>query len=313
MSLKQTIRPWLNRWGVDLVAHHPSVGRAALHWAKPPVDPAAPPLVAAGKHPVPVHQIYITDDGGRELPPFLRMATATVAPSIPRAEHRIHTRSDLRDWIASEYGLAMQRAFDKLRPYAYQADLARYLLLYRLGGWYFDISIRLMMAFDVPPEVDLVVFAENPAHSGLSYGCNNAIIYARAGSPVLAQTIETCYSNIQREHYGKNPLYPTGPACLGRAVAQHDEDLQIILGVFTDLTPAFERKTKGFVLPDGQLFALYKPNNGAGRLSDVGVVGSNDYPGFFARRQIYDRSIELPDWPGLPPVPAPHVADRTPA
>lgn len=298
--LKQTVRRWLNRWGWDLVAHDPSVGRAAVQWAKPAADPVTPEPCGKRDDPMPVHQIYITDDGGRDLPAFLRMATATVAPSIPRAVHRIHTRADLREWIASEYGAHMLRAFDKLRPYAYQADLARYLLLYRFGGWYFDISIRLMTVFDVPPEVDLVVFAENPAHSGMAYGCNNAIIYARAGSPVLAQTIETCYRNIQAEHYGKNPLYPTGPACLGRAVAQHDEQLQIIMGVFTDLTPAFERKTKGFVLPDGQLFALYKPNNGAGRLSDVGVVGCNDYPGFFASRQIYDRDLELPDWTGLP-------------
>jgi len=29
-------------------------------------------------------------------------------------------------------------------------------------------------------------------------------------------------------------------------------------------------------------------------------VGSNDYPGFFASRQIYDRDLELPDWTGLP-------------
>lgn len=278
-------------------------GSLTLRWVRPWSERALREGEGTSGRPdgVSVSQIYLSGHEEEGLPPFLELASSTVGENMPGARHTVFLNEPLRRWIRQEYGPSMLLAFDKLRPFAYRADLARYLLLYRLGGWYFDISVRLLASIDVPDDVDMIVFAENPAHSGVSYGCHNGILYSKAGCVVLKDVIDHVYHNIRTENYGKNALYPTGPVCLGRAVAKHEEYINLLHGVFTDLTPSFSCQTKGFVFQDGSLFALYKPNNGAGSLSQLGVRGGNNYAEMYARGEVYDQAIDLPEqWEHCP-------------
>ncbi len=45
----------------------------------------------------------------------------------------------------------MLQAFDRMKPYAYRADLGRYALLLQQGGWYFDIGTRLQTPLQFRP------------------------------------------------------------------------------------------------------------------------------------------------------------------
>ena len=242
-----------------------------------------------------ISQIFLTDNPRQELSPFLQMATQSVANVVPNAEHKIYFREELEEWIRTEYGFSMRLAFDKLIPYAYKADLARYLLLYKYGGWYFDISIRVVNGgIGVPDEIDLVTFSDLSQHTFTSYGCNNGIIYTKAKNVILQCAIEYTYKNIREEYFGRNSLYPTGPVCFGKAVAKYADTQNVITGTFLELTPGFDNRNKAWVLNDGTLFALHKPGNLGGDLMNLGVEGSNNYGLLYASGNIYNKSINLP-------------------
>ena len=242
-----------------------------------------------------ISQIFISDNPHQELSPFLQMATQTVANVVPNAMHKIYFKEELEEWILKEYGTSMRLAFDKLIPYAYKADLARYLLLLKYGGWYFDISIRVVNGgIGVPDEIDLVTFSDLSQNTFTSYGCSNGIIYTKANNVILQYAVESAYKNIREENFGRNSLYPTGPVCFGKAVAKFADTQNVITGTFLDLTPSFENRNKAFVLNDGTLFALHKPGNLGGDLTNLGVEGSNNYGLLYAAGNIYNKSINLP-------------------
>lgn len=240
-----------------------------------------------------IHQILITDDDSQPLPTFLNEAIATVRRAYPDDEYRLFRKDDLRDFIRDTYDRQTLNAFDKLRPYAYKADFARYLLLYKFGDWYFDISVRVLSQITVPDEVDLVTFVDLPYYSGVSFACTQAILYSKPKNPILDDVIQTVVSNCRREYYGANALCPTGPVAFGQSVAKFGADSKNIIGTFLDLTPRFTNKNRAFVFHDGTIFALHKLGNKGGDLLSLGVTGANDYGKLYKLRQVYDTNIAV--------------------
>ena len=85
---------------------------------------------------MPISQIFLSDAEDQTLSPFLRHATGTVQTAFPKEEHTIYNKETLRQFIADNYDLDVLWAYDSLRPYSYKADLGRFCLLNKLGGWY---------------------------------------------------------------------------------------------------------------------------------------------------------------------------------
>ncbi|OOR88499.1 hypothetical protein B0181_08045 [Moraxella caviae] len=240
-----------------------------------------------------ISQIFIADNDGRELSPYLKKAVDSVKSQMPHTVHKIYFHQELREWIEQTYGGDIRKAFDKLVPYAFKADLARYLLLYHFGGWYFDISVHVLNGIKVIDELDFLTFLDFPFYSKVSYACNNAIIYSKKGSIILEDTINDVLRNIATENYGQHVLAPTGPICLGKNVAKHADALNVHTGVFTELTPTYPNKNRGFVLDNGLLFALHKQGNVGGDLTALGAKGTNNYGELYEARAIYDTSIQV--------------------
>ncbi|WP_038303985.1 MULTISPECIES: glycosyltransferase [Kingella] len=244
-----------------------------------------------------INQIYISDDydgNVNHLPPRLQKTVQSVYQNMNPSQHRVYSKEMLRDFINQEYGTEMLKVFDKLKPYAYKADLGRYLLLYRLGGWYFDISVTMLDQF--PAQVDnwdFITFSEPLHMSTTSFACNNAIIYSTPNNIILEQTIYDVCANVAKEYYGYNHLFPTGPICLGRNVARFLEYTRVHLGLFTPLTPHLPYKNIAFLLNNGQIFAWYKRGGYGGDLSALGATGTNNYVHMYEQRDIYDKSITL--------------------
>ncbi|WII93985.1 glycosyltransferase [Kingella negevensis] len=237
-----------------------------------------------------ISQIFISDEPISELPTALDTAVKSVLANVAHTQHTIYLKEPLRAWINQEYGAEMLKAFDKLKPFAYQADLARYLLLYRLGGWYFDIAIRVVSpTTNIPDDIDFIAFSDLSCYTEVSFGCCNGILYAKAGSPILGDTIADVCHNIANEYYGRNVLYPTGPVCLGKHIAKHSADLNIVTGMFTALTPNHPKKNRAFVFNDGTIFAHHKEKE----LSLLGAKGTNNYNDLYAQRAVYDTRIQV--------------------
>lgn len=232
-----------------------------------------------------VSQIFLSDNGA-ELSPFLGHATGTVRQAFPEADHQIYTKESLRAFIEANYDEEVLWAYDKLNAYSYKADLGRFCLLNKLGGWYMDIAVRMVNPVEVGPRIKFLAFRDIQRFSFTSWACATTVLYSQPDNEALQLAIQAIVNNCKEEYYGITPLCPTGPTLLGRALAAHGGQTDFVYGDYLELTPTHEQKNRAFVLPDGTIMAWSKPSGG-GDLTGVGAKGVNNYNELWAARKVY--------------------------
>ncbi len=232
-----------------------------------------------------ISQIFLSD-AGDELSPFLQYATGTVKASFSGANHTIYTKETLRQFIADNYDAEVLWAYDCLKPYSYKADLGRFCLLNKFGGWYLDIAIRVVNPVEVGPRIKWLAFRDIQRFSFTSWACATTVLYSQSDNPALTTAIQLIVNNCHERFYGITPLCPTGPTLLGQALAMNGPNPDFVYGDYLELTPTHEQKNRAFVLPDGTIMAWSKPSGG-GDLTGVGAKGVNNYNELWAKRDVY--------------------------
>lgn len=232
-----------------------------------------------------ISQIFLSDTGD-ELSPFLQHATGTVKAAFPDAGHTIYNKESLRKFIADNYDTKVLWAYDTLKPYSYKADLGRFCLLNKLGGWYMDIAVRITNPVEIGPRIKFLAFRDIQRFSFTSWACATTVLYSQPSNSALQAAIEMIVVNCTERYYGITPLCPTGPTLLGKALAVNGSQSNFVYGDYLELTPAHEQKNRAFVLPDGTIMAWSKPSGG-GDLTGVGAKGVNNYNELWAARDVY--------------------------
>jgi mannosyltransferase OCH1-like enzyme len=225
---------------------------------------------------VPVHQVMFTPDRDA-LPPLAAEEIRSRAGGDP---YRMWLLDDARTLIGDVYGPEVLSAFDILRPFAYKADLARYCIVNHFGGVYIDLSVTDFLGFDLAG-YEFVGFRD-PNSAETSWRIANGIFYSTKNSPILQTCIFQCVANVRRRFYGKDPLFPTGPSVLGRAVANRSFEARVQIGDHWWL----KRQRNKYTLPGQGVIARGKV--GGLDLGGVsGVPGGNDYNVMWRERTIY--------------------------
>ncbi len=232
-----------------------------------------------------VSQIFLSDSDA-ELSPFLKHATGTVQGAFPNADYQLYNKETLRNFISENYGESVVSAYDCLKPYAYKADLGRFCLLNKLGGWYVDIGIRIASPVEIGERIDFLAFRDIQRFSFTSWACSIGIMYSKPNNTALQFAIEMIVNNCKNKYYGITPLCPTGPSLLGAALAANGSKTNFVYGDYLELTPTHEQKNRAFVLPDGTIMGWGKPSGG-GDLIGLGAKGTNNYNELWAQKQIY--------------------------
>ena len=241
-----------------------------------------------------IAQIFISDDDG-DPPELLQGAIASVQQSFSAYDYTLHNGESLRTFIAQHFGGEVVAAYDKLRPYAYKADLGRYCLLYQQGGWYADISTLMRQVVEhLESSIEMVYFFDlgDGVVPGRSlFDVSNSLLYARPRLAVLEKAIETVVRHCREEYYGISIYCPTGPAVLGAPIAGHEHSSAHVCGHLMALTPNHDRRNLAFVLPDGQILALFKK----GWMAPDDVLfgkreGTNNYEDLWDQRCVYGES-----------------------
>jgi mannosyltransferase OCH1-like enzyme len=232
-----------------------------------------------------ISQIFLSDTD-TQLSPFLQHATSTVEAAFPGASHTIYNKETLRCFIEENYDKEVLWAYDTLRPYSYKADLGRFCLLNKLGGWYLDIGVRVANPVEVGPRIKFLAFRDIQRFSFTSWACSTTVLYSQTANEALQTAIEMIVANCTEHYYGITPLCPTGPTLLGKALAFNGSQANFIYGDFLELTPSHEQKNKAFVLPDGTIMAWHKPSGG-GDLTGLGAKGVNNYNEMWHNREVY--------------------------
>lgn len=235
-------------------------------------------------------QILITDQPNEQLPNAIRSRTARLVSCYPDANYRMVGDAEIRKTLAEHFEHEVLEAYERLNPYAYRSDLARYCFLYLFGGLYVDVGVSFHMRIQLPEGATFFAFRDVNLHARKSWAVSNTIIYAEKGHPVLAKAIQGVIKNCETEYYGMTPLCPTGPTLLGRAVCQEDSDTVCCHGEFLTLTPNHSQKNRAYVMDDGTIIAFAKPSEG-GDLKSLGVFGTNNYNEYWHARRVYRPSI----------------------
>jgi mannosyltransferase OCH1-like enzyme len=240
-----------------------------------------------------ISQIYLSSQKTTALPIKLRETTSSIEKLFPDETHIIYDNEMLRDFIAEKYSREVVLAYDSLVPYAYKADLGRYCLLYELGGWYFDIAVRLIMQPKVSQEIEWISFRDPNKWTNCSWSCSNAAIYSTQKNNILQTAIEMIIRNCKTGYYGIRSIDPTGPSLLGQALAANGTNNKHIIGDILALTPSHKITNRAFVLPNGSILAWSKPwlSGGPVSLNSLGAEGTNDYKELWAKRSIYQPDI----------------------
>lgn len=240
-----------------------------------------------------LHQIYITENN-EPLPDLLLNASKTFINSFPGYKYTLYNREMLEDFIRDNIGKEAIEAFYKLRPYAYKADFGSYCLMYKLGGWYSDISIRFLKGIKLS-NCDFLGFIDRGGDyllpNAIPYPIQSSFFYSEGNSRILAKAIDLVIENCYNKFYGRSANCPTGSGVLGRAYAITGGSKGDIFGEFKSLTPNYECKNTSYILPNGEIIALHKfawnPQSKEGDLKSLGGEGTNNFIKIYDRREIY--------------------------
>jgi hypothetical protein len=198
---------------------------------------------------------------------------------FPDYDFIIWTKEKIRKLMENNGDHEILNAFDTLKPYAYKADLAKYYILDKFGGWYSDINNKFV---NFPPDLgdsEMLFFRDFAPFTDASWAVCLAIVYSKKENIILKNAIKDVVKNCKNKYYGGNPLAPTGPLLFGSAIARENlaYKTQFIIGDFIG-------NPRAFVLNGSQVFAKYKSTLGGG---EVGIAGGNSYNDFWHARKVY--------------------------
>lgn len=220
-----------------------------------------------------VHQIYISDKN-QSPSEHIQQQMAKVKELYSGWEYTLYNNDDCRKIIHSVLGGEGVNAYDSLNSYSFRADFARYCILYKYGGQYFDASIcpEFRLEFD-----DTAILYEPPLEWG---GCrlidNGVMIFNETEHPLLLDALQLCVKNIRDKNYGTGSLDITGPSMFGRL-----DKYDVTYGHCKFIRHGQKAAFLGDVL-----HWLYKPENTS--LEKFGCVGVNNYNQLWDEKQVFN-------------------------
>ncbi|MFC1841578.1 glycosyltransferase family 32 protein [Candidatus Dependentiae bacterium] len=162
-----------------------------------------------------IHQIWLGNNG--KLPEKYKAFQISWINNHPDWEYILWTEKEI-----DEFGLKNRKHYDEADNYGVKSDIARYEILYRMGGLYIDTDFECLKPFDILHH--LCDF-----YTGAAYTKNavlfNGLIAATPLHPVLLE----CVENIERKKRGKEGYlqftYRTGPhyftKCFFKVISSH--------------------------------------------------------------------------------------------
>jgi len=144
----------------------------------------------------------------------------------PDWEYHFFDNNACRDFIKEHFPKKVLDAYDTLIPGAYKADLWRCCVLYIHGGLYVDNKCELLASSlndVIPKDVEFLSLQEVGALDNDLWGVSDlrllqAFIVAKPRHAFLEKVIDLILENVRTGYYGYNPVCPTGPRALGRAI-----------------------------------------------------------------------------------------------
>jgi hypothetical protein len=233
-----------------------------------------------------VHQIAISD---HSLDNFVPENKKNLEKYFLNYDYLFWDFPQIKKFILSNGDFKVLDAINNINANAFKADVARYYIIYKMGGWYVDLNNFFQEA--PPEEYDFVVFSESRMPAGAPWGIQNGLFYFKQPNHhCLKRVVDICVDNISKRYYGFNPFFPTGPNAFGMALAHNlPEDSNHFFGEFVVEKENFQNGfyMSNFYQNNDQPLALYKPYHGFDLVGNPRIPGSNNYVRMWQERKIY--------------------------
>lgn len=160
----------------------------------------------------------------KDLPPEMSECVKRLRKRNPEFKYTLYDDEDCIQFIQEHFDSDVLDAFHRLIPGAYKADLWRYCVLYVYGGIYLDIKFECCDGFKCIELVDkphYVMDRQKDPKTNAEYAepgkilVYNGCMISPAKNPIMMKCITQIVENVNKEEYGFNPLYPTGPGLFG--------------------------------------------------------------------------------------------------
>ena len=153
--------------------------------------------------PKKIHQIWI---GPRPFPKECEILQKTWVDFHPDWEYKLWTNEDIE-----KFGLTNKKLYDQSTNWGQKSDIARYEILYRIGGLYIDTDFECLHPFDILHEscnFYTGIAYDNPPKFTLF----NGLIGSIPGHPILKECINSMTLDIAKDRsMGYYIMETTGP------------------------------------------------------------------------------------------------------
>ena len=242
-----------------------------------------------------IHQIFIDDTLclPKKNSYSIECSQQSARDIYPESEYKLWCGQEIRTFIKEKFDNDVLFSFDKLAAYAFKCDLARYCLMYYYGGIYFDLSIIMENYWEIPSHCKVAAFLEQYENMPLWTNTQQSLLWSLPQQREWELAIQYIVKNCQESFYGSHDHYVTGPALLGRCMAQVINEQGITsdansqyLGEVRYITPESKNKNCVFVSPDCALIA-HRNKTTAGSVKEIGIDKGNSYPDLWKSKKIY--------------------------
>lgn len=234
-----------------------------------------------------LHQIFISDNN--ILPDILKERTEILKETYSDFDYTLYNNDSIVDFLEKNFDKDVLKAYHKFVPYTYKADLARYCILYELGGMYSDLPLHNFNRDLFPIDgYEYIVFHDggNPALAG-------GLIYANeVHLKYLEKTINIVVENCKNNFYGDTFLHPASSFPLGDGLKHYHNfyydgiDTDVILkGNLVVIDDYYH-----FVFKD-KIVCKGKHIHHGGSISGLGASGNN-YMELWRQNKIYHTEDE---------------------
>lgn len=233
------------------------------------------------------------EDNLKDYDEFFTNVRKNMLDIYPDYQYNLYTNVEAAKFVKS-FSPEVYKAYWRLTPFAYRADLLRLCLLYEYGGWYFDLTTRPLFKFE--PDKDFISKNDAPYYTNVSLGglLENFVLYAKPKSKFLEMCIQQILDNVLASRYFLGLSDPhlriSGPLLIadvfGKHTYLHDT---VTVGVFNHTIQS--------IVIDNKIFAEHKNKDPQGPsspprvyvpgLRHLGFKGVNNYTELYSLRAAY--------------------------
>jgi len=138
----------------------------------------------------------------------------------PNYAYFLYDDNDCEEFIKKHFNVNVYKAYCRIIPGAFKADLWRYCVLYIYGGVYVDIDTICFGNIDLFLNEDIEFMTPNDLNNNNNIGTHNlfnAFIASTPNHPILLDCINRVIFNVENNITPRSNLDFAGPGILGRA------------------------------------------------------------------------------------------------